>query len=113
MLAPPSLPAGAAEARLHLVADEDAAVLLDDLERRLEVAVGRVDESADALDRLRQESGDATLRRRLDQLLDVLRALEPAARVLEPERAPVAIGCVRVLHAGDLRRDDTELRVRG
>ena len=37
----PHLAAGAAEARLHLVADEDAAVLLDDVDRDLEVAVGR------------------------------------------------------------------------
>ena len=44
----PHLAAGAAEAGLHLVADEEAAVLLDDVDGDLELAVGRGDEPADA-----------------------------------------------------------------
>ena len=84
MLDAPHLAAGAPEAGLHLVADEEAAVLLHDVDGDLEVAVGRDDEAADALDRLREEAGDLTGGRRLDQLLDVLRALEPA--VLDASR---------------------------
>ena len=71
----PPLAAGAAEAGLHLVADEDAAVLPDDLDRDLEVLLRRRDEPADALDRLGEEAGDLAGRGRPDQLLDVLRAL--------------------------------------
>ena len=52
------LAAGAAEAGLHLVADEDAAVLAHDVDRDLEVLRRRRDEAADALDRLGEEAGD-------------------------------------------------------
>ena len=58
VLDPPELAAGAAEARLHLVADEDAAVLPDDADGDLEVLGRRRDEAADALDRLGEEAGD-------------------------------------------------------
>ena len=54
----PELAAGAAEAGLHLVADEDAAVLPDDVDGDLEVLRRRRDEAADALDRLGEEAGD-------------------------------------------------------
>ena len=52
----PHRAARAPEARLHLVADEDAAVLADDRDRDLEVLRRRRDEAADALDRLGEEA---------------------------------------------------------
>ena len=94
----PHLAAGAAEAGLHLVADEQAAVLADDVDRDLEVLRRRRDEAADALDRLGEEAGDPAGRRRLDQLLDVLRALDAAATgTSRRERAAVAVRRRRVL----------------
>src|SRR5258708_2463044 len=45
--------AGASPAGLYFVGDEEAAVVFDDLEDDLEIFLGRRDESADALDRLR------------------------------------------------------------
>src|SRR5215471_6063736 len=98
----PPLPAGAAEAGLDLVADEDPAVLLDDADGDLEVLRRRRDEPADALDRLREETGDAAGRRRADDVLDVLRAGGAAALGLQTERAAVAVRRHRVLDAGDL-----------
>ena len=73
VLDPPHLSARPAEARLDLVADEDAAELPDDSDGDLEVLEGRRDESADSLDRLGEEPGDAARRRRSDELLDVFR----------------------------------------
>jgi hypothetical protein len=63
-----------AEARLHLVADEDAAVLPHDPHCDFEILVRRRDEAADALDRLGDEAGDPAGGRRPDQLLEILRA---------------------------------------
>ena len=53
------LAAGAAPAGLHFIADEDAAVVAHDLVDDLEIFLGRRDESADALDGLGDEAGDA------------------------------------------------------
>ena len=48
MLDAPHLAAGASEAGLDLVADEDAAVLLDDVDGDLQPPLRRRDEAADA-----------------------------------------------------------------
>ena len=53
--------AGAAEAGLHFVGNEKAAVILHDVEDDLEIFRRRSDESADALNRLGDERGDVPL----------------------------------------------------
>src|SRR5450830_2003239 len=105
--------ASAPEARLHLVADEDAAVLPHDPDRDLEILLRGRDESANALDGLGDEARDLAGRRRLDQLFEVLGARDAAGRVRELQRAAVAVrrGCV--LDGGDLRRHRAPRRVPG
>ena len=61
--------AGAAPGGLHFVADEDAAVIPHDAGDDPEVFLGRRDESADALDRLGNEAGDAAGGRRCGSAL--------------------------------------------
>jgi hypothetical protein len=76
MLDAEHLAAGATPSRLDLVADEKAAVLPDDADDLFEIFFRRRDKTADALNRLSQEGGDATLRsRRLNRLFDILGAL--------------------------------------
>ena len=97
------LAAGASPAGLHFVADEDAAVIADDLLDDLEVFLGRRDEAADALDRLGDEAGDAAAGGGADQLFHVLRAAHFAIGIGQAERAAIAVRVVRVDDAG-LRR---------
>ena len=101
------LAARAAPGGLHLVADENAAVLADDTGHDLKVFPRRRDEAADALDRLGDEAGDAAGSRGADQVLHILRALHIAIRIGEPERTAVAVGVVRVARrpAAARRRD--------
>ena len=99
--------ARAAPARLHLVADEDRAVLADDADGDLEIFLGWGNETAGALNRLGHKRRRAAGRRRLDQILDVLGATDAAVGIFEAQRAPIAVGRQRVLDAGDLRGQDT------
>src|SRR5262249_24312559 len=112
LLAAPPLAAGAAEAGLHLVADEHAAILAHDPDGDLEVLLGRRDEPAHALDGLGEEARDLAGRGRADQLVDVLGALHLAARIGESARTAVAVGRERVLDAGDLGRHRAPRRLR-
>ena len=103
MLDAPHLRARPPEPGLNFVADEDAAVLPNDPDGRLEVLGRRRDEPSDSLDRLGQESGDATRRRGPDDVLDVVRARDPARRIGQVHRAAVAVRRRRVLDPGDFR----------
>ena len=58
----------AAGAGLDLVDDQQRAVPLGELARRLEVALGQVDHARLALDRLDEQRGDAVVERRLERL---------------------------------------------
>ncbi len=107
MLDAAPLVARAAPTGLHLVADEDGAVLAHDADGDLEVLLGRRDESTGALNRLCHEGGGAAIRFGLDQVLDVLCAADAAIGVLEAHRTAVAVGRQRVLDAGDLGRQDS------
>ena len=64
----------------------------------LEEFLGRRDRAADALDRLADEAGDLAGRFVLDHVLDVVGTLHVAGRILEAERAAVAVAGVRVVH---------------
>src|SRR5262249_18520138 len=66
--------ARAAPSCLHLVADEDAAVLANDRDGLFEILLGRNDEAARARNRLGHEGGDPAGSRSLDQLLHVFGA---------------------------------------
>ncbi len=88
--------AGASPGGLHFVADEQPAVAADDFGDDAEVVLGRGDETADALDRLGDEAGDAPGGGGADQLLHVARASQVAGGVGRSELAPVAVGVVRV-----------------
>jgi hypothetical protein len=80
---------------------------------RLEVLRVRRDEAAHALDGLGQEAGDLPGGGGLDDVLDVLGALEVAALGLLAEGAAVAVRGGRVLHARDLARHRAIRAVRG
>ena len=102
--------AGASEARLDFVRDEQAPVLLDDVEHDLKVFLGRGDETARALDRLGEKGGDRARGGRPDHLLHVIRALDTAAGISHPQGTPVAVGADGVRHA---HADDAALAPRG
>jgi hypothetical protein len=102
MLDAEPLPAGAPPARLHFVADEETAVIAHDFLNDLEILFRRCDESADALNWFGDETGNAAAGAAANHLLHVLRAAHAATRVLETERAAIAVGVVRV-HDSRLR----------
>ena len=95
--------AGAAEAGLHFVGDEQAAVFFDGVENDLEIFRRRRDESADALNGLGHEGGDLAAGAGLDEVFDVVGAGHAAIGIVQPERAAVAVGIdgVRDAHADD------------
>src|SRR3972149_1772432 len=76
----------------------DAAVLADDIVNDFEKLLGRRDRAADALDRLADEAGNLARRFVLNHVLDVVRALDTARRIFEPERTAVTIAGQRVAH---------------
>src|SRR5947209_1636085 len=98
------LVASSAPGRLHLVGDEEAAVLARDLNGALEVAGGRDDEAADAEYGFGHEGRNLARRRSHNQFFDVFGAGQPAFGVAELEGAAVAVGSARVNNACDLRR---------
>ena len=105
-LRPPERLARPAEPGLDLVDDERDPVLVQDRLHLGEVLPRRRDEAADALDGLGDHRRDVARRRRLDHVADVVGAGDPAARVLEAQRAPVAVRRERVAHVerGERRR---------
>ncbi len=95
--------AGASEAGLHFVGDEQAAIFFDGGEDNLEIFGRRGDESADALDGLGDERGDLAAGAGLDEIFYVVGAGHAAVGIAEAERATVAVGIdgVRYAHADD------------
>src|SRR5690606_12647051 len=91
----------------------DAAVLADDVIDDLEELFGRSDRAADALDRFADEAGDLAGRLVLDDVLDVVRALNAARRVLEAEGAAVAVTGQRVVDRLGLVRLELPVAVGG
>ncbi len=76
MLDAEHLTARAPPAGLHLVANEQPAVLSDDADDLFEIFLGRHDETAHALNRLGEKRRDAPLRcHRLNRFFGVLGAL--------------------------------------
>src|SRR5215470_7149071 len=91
-----------APGRLHLVADEKAAVFFDDADNLFEILLRGRDKTSDPLYGFGQKSSDPPLRcRRLNRLFDVLGAFQVAAWISEPERATVAISVGNMMHAGN------------
>ena len=75
--------AGAAEAGLHFVGDEQAAVFFDDGENDLEIFRRRSDESADALNGFGDERGDVAAGAGLNQVFDVIGAGHAAIGIFQ------------------------------
>src|SRR5207249_778337 len=89
---PEPLPAGAAPAGLDFVTDEQAPEFAYDSGDDLEIFLGRSDESSHALDRFRDEGGDAARSRGPDHLIQIPCAAHVAGWVFETERAAVTVG---------------------
>src|SRR5689334_5586563 len=81
---------------LYFVADEQPAVILDDLEHDFEVLRRGRDEPAQALDGLRHERGDLARGGGLNDSFDVLCAFNAALGRLLTERTAIAIRIQRV-----------------
>src|SRR5450432_3056126 len=103
MLDAAPLVAGASPSGLHLVGDEDATVALDDSLHDAEVLLRRNDETADAEDRFGDEAGDLAARGGLNDVFDILSALDAAVGIALAERAAIAVGSDGVMDAGDGR----------
>ena len=84
--------AGAAEARLHLVHEEEDSVVVQDLLDLLEVAWRWRHDPALAHDGFRDEGGDVVGGIELDGPFQILRTVEIAARKGLVVRAAVAVG---------------------
>src|ERR1035437_3087603 len=91
MLNTPPLVARAAEARLHFIGDEHAAVFLDDVVGDFKILLRGIDHAAKSLDRFRDERGDLAGRVVLDDVLEFARAGDIARGILQAKRAAVAI----------------------
>ena len=89
--------AGAPEAGLHLVGDEEPAEFLDDLENLLEILQRGRDEPAHALDGLGQKSGDAPGGAGPDHVFHIIGAGDFAVGIAQFQRAAVAVGVDGVL----------------
>src|ERR1019366_8729655 len=94
MLDAEPLAAGAPPAGLHLVADEDAAVIAHDLLHDLEVLPGRRDIAADALNGFGDEGRDPAAGGGADQFLQIQSAADFAIGIGQAEGAAVAIRVV-------------------
>ncbi len=99
MLDAEPFPAGATPAGLDFIADEDAAVIADDLLNDLEILLRRRDVSAHTLDGLRDETGDAAAGGGADEILHVLRASDFATGISQTERTTIAVRVDRMDHA--------------
>src|SRR5262245_62292796 len=95
--------ASASPARLHFIADEDAAVLANDRDSLLEILFGRDDEAARARNRLGHKCGDLTRGRGLDQLLHIFGAGDAAFGIGEFQRAAITVWRQGVMIARHLR----------
>ena len=88
----------ARKARLHLVGDEERAVVFEDFLHALEITLGRDDDARVALDALGDECGGMPGRYVLDGVLKGVRAVEPAGFRRFSVRTAVA---VRIRHEVD------------
>ena len=106
-LVAPEVVAGAAEAGLHLVGDEEDAVVGEHLVQRTEETVGRCREATDTLDGLGDHARDITTRAHVDHVAQVLDARGGVRIVVEVAvRAPQSVSTVheRDLEPGQARR---------
>ena len=107
-LVAPEVGAGAAPARLHLVGDEEDAVLAEHLLEGAEQPVGRHGEPGHPLYRLGHEAGHVACRAAVDHVAQVGDAgcdVLPVGQV--PEGAAVAVGAV---HVADVDRGEARRR---
>ena len=93
--------ARAGEAGLHLVADQQGAILGKYFLEALEIALGRYDDAGIALDGLGEERGRVAGRLRLYDILDDVGAFEIALRVFAVQGAAVAVGIRGEMDAAD------------
>src|SRR5438309_4632162 len=92
-----------ADARDHLVADQERARLLGDLLDGAEEALGRDDIAGGALDGLDDDGGDLPARLVADDVADVVGAGYAAVGIGETERAAIAVRVRRQVLAGEER----------
>src|SRR4030095_16634896 len=83
--------ASAAPARLHFIADKEAAVLPDDRYGFPEILLGRRDKTAHSHNWLGHEPGDFSRCRCLDKLLQVLCAGDLAFGICQLQRAAIVL----------------------
>src|SRR5438552_15569065 len=96
--------AGTTPCRLHFVGDKQTAILSRYRDGFFEISGWRDDEPAGADHRFGEERRDLSTRFGLDQLFNVLGALQPALGILKIERAAITVRRVRVMNAGDILR---------
>src|SRR5438067_11582870 len=82
----------ASPARLDLIGDEQAPVLLDDVEDNLEILLRRRNKAAYPLNWLSDKRGDLARSSGLDHGFHVLRAFNTALRWLHAIWTPITIG---------------------
>ena len=105
--------AGAAEARHHLVEDQQDPVAVADLAHALEVAVGRQDDPVRARDGLEDDRGDRVGALVLEDLLEVRRARADGARIGMAGGAAVGVRVERAHDARHPRLDGPAARIAG
>src|SRR4051812_4056683 len=91
MLDAEPLVAGATPCRLDFVGNKVAAILLHDVERHLEIFLGRGHETGDALDGLGEKCGNLPGGGGLNHLLQISHAGNIAIRILKSKRAAIAV----------------------
>ena len=105
--------AGAPEAGLHFVGDEEDAVLVAEIDQHLEIVRRRRDESAFAENRLGDHGGDFFVRdHALEGVFEMARAVEIAGRILQRIRAAIAIRERNAIDLAGKRRESGLVRMR-
>ncbi len=105
--------ARAAKSGLHLVGDAHAAGAAHVFVGVAQVALGKLDEAAYALDGLCDERGDLARRREVDELLHVVGVFFAGGGIVIAPRAAIGVGRERVVDAEAVRDVELPRAVRG
>ena len=109
----PEMRAGSSEAGLNFVRDADPASGADVSVNVLEVSRREFDESADALDGLRDEAGNLARRGVFDEFFDVIGVFRARVGIVVSESSAVRIGRERMVEAEAVRHVVFPRAVRG
>ena len=105
--------AGASEAGLHFIGDEENAVLVAEIDEHFEIVRRRSDESAFTQDRFGNDRGDFFIGDdALESIFEMARAVEIAGGIFQVVRAAITVGERDAVNLAGERRETGLIRMR-